>query len=324
MVKYIIEGNINFQEELYKMLDQDSDNEDELCQISGLPLKDKYVTLECNHHFNYDALYKEIYNQIYVFKTYNVGSLTRTELNKFRESKMNYFIKCPYCRNIQFTILPYYKELGLDAIYGINSLDSSKPNSHIIHNPGIINNSNHIYTLYGVTFKMGTCCEKISGFGDKCMSNFVGTIPNTTLSYCSNHYRNAIRCYKLAEKKKILDAKLLAKKEKTDLLEKINTERAAKGLKLLVRLPIQKKNIENTIEQGQTIQQYVPDETEVINGCKALLKTGQNKGRICGCKKLEEDGFCKRHSKKDNKTTNEELHLDKDKDIDKDIDKNVL
>ena len=31
MSKYTIEGNINFQEELYKLLDEESDNEDELC-----------------------------------------------------------------------------------------------------------------------------------------------------------------------------------------------------------------------------------------------------------------------------------------------------
>ena len=316
MAKYIIEGNVNFQEELYKMLDQDSDNEDELCQISGLPLKDKYITLECNHHFNYDALYREIYNQIYIFKTHTEGSLTRKELKKFRDSKLNYFIKCPYCRNIQFTILPYYKELGLEPIYGINSLDASKPNSHIIHNSCGINNSNHTFKLHGVIFQMGTCCEKINGFGDMCTRDFVGTIPNTTLSYCTIHYRNAIKCYKFAEKKKILDAKLLAKKENTKLLEKINTERASKGLKLLTRIPTHKKKIENIVEQGQTIQQYIPDETEdTNNGCKAILKTGPNKGNVCGCKKLEDDGLCKRHFKKDNKTTNEELYLDKDKNV---------
>ena len=120
MSKYTIEGNINFQEELYKLLDEESDNEDELCQITGLPLKDKFVTLECNHHFNYDAVYKEIYKQKYEFKTYDLNSLQKNDLQKFRDSKLDYFIKCPYCRNLQFTILPYYEELGLKEIYGIN------------------------------------------------------------------------------------------------------------------------------------------------------------------------------------------------------------
>ena len=54
MSNYIIEGNINFQEELYKLLDEPSDDENDICQITGLPLTEKYVILECNHHFNYD------------------------------------------------------------------------------------------------------------------------------------------------------------------------------------------------------------------------------------------------------------------------------
>ena len=120
---YTIEGNINFQEELYKLLDEDSEDEDTLCQITSLPLKDKSVTLECKHHFNYDALYNEIHKQKYEFKTYDTHTLTKKELRKYNDSKLDYFIKCPYCRSIQFTILPYYEELGLKKVYGINSLD---------------------------------------------------------------------------------------------------------------------------------------------------------------------------------------------------------
>ena len=39
MLRYTIEGNINFQDELYKLLDIDSDDEDKLCQIKILKLK---------------------------------------------------------------------------------------------------------------------------------------------------------------------------------------------------------------------------------------------------------------------------------------------
>ena len=67
MSKYIIEGNINFQDELYKSLDEESDNEEEFCLISGLPLKEKYITLECNHKFNYESLYKEIFKLLLLF-----------------------------------------------------------------------------------------------------------------------------------------------------------------------------------------------------------------------------------------------------------------
>ena len=123
MTNYTIEGNIHFQTELYKLLNEDSDDEDNLCQITGLELIDKYITLECGHKFNYKALYTEICKQRFEFKTYDPNLLTKKDQLKFRESKLDYFIKCPYCRNIQFTVLPYYEELGLTKIYGINSLD---------------------------------------------------------------------------------------------------------------------------------------------------------------------------------------------------------
>ena len=222
---YTIEGNINFQDELYKLLDIDSDDEDNLCQITGMPLTDNHVILECNHHFNYDALYKEIYNQKYKFKTYDISTLTLTNKQKFKESNLDYYIKCPYCRNIQFTILPYHKELGLKQIYGINSLDKSLPNSIVIYKSSIntslsndINIDNYTYKLYGKIFKKGTCCEKINSFGDECPNQYVTLISETQLYYCKNHYKDAIKSVKKSEKKKIMDAKLAAKKEREDKL----------------------------------------------------------------------------------------------------------
>ena len=320
MSKYTIEGNINFQEELYKLLDEDSDNEDELCQITGLPLKDKHVILECNHHFNYDALYKEIYKQKYEFKTYDSNSLTKKDVLKFRDSKLDYFIKCPYCRNMQFSILPYYEELGLKQIYGINSLDKTLPNTIIMHNPSnnqanvYYGNPNYTFNMYGVTFKSGECCQTMNSFGDTCSQKYICTIPNTQLSYCKYHYRGGLKNYKMSEKKKIIDAKLAAKKEKEaksnerkKLLEEINTERESKGLAPLKRLPVVKNHVENVVEQGQQIQQYVPEED--VQMCVAILKSGPNKGNQCGCKKIEANGLCKRHSPKD--VNNDDLKIEK-------------
>jgi hypothetical protein len=318
MTKYTIEGNINFQEELYKLLDEESDNEDECCQITGLPLKDKYVTLECNHHFNYDAVYKEIYKQKYEFRTYEPHTLSKKDLQKFRYSKLDYFIKCPYCRNLQFTILPYYKELGLKEIYGINSLDKTLPNTVILYNNHssgpYYGDQNYTFNMYGVTFKYGNCCQLLNNCGVKCTVKYVATIPNTPLSYCKHHYRGGLREYKKSEKNKIMAAKAAVYKEKQEkmneqkkLLEEKNAEREAKGLPPLKRLPIIKKKIENVVEQGQTIQNYVPEQEQIC--CKAVLKSGSNKGKECGCKKIEANGLCKRHSPKDE--INNELKVDK-------------
>lgn len=310
MSNYIIEGNINFQEELYKLLDEESENEDDLCQITGLPLKDKYIVLECKHHFNYEALYKEIYKQKYEFKTYDPHTLTKNNLEKFKQSKLDYFIKCPYCRNIQFTILPYYEELGLKQIYGINSLDKSLPNTIILpysnnnlnYKPNQINygDVNYTYYNYGILYKWGQCCEKINNLGDTCKFKYVATIPNTQLSYCRYHYKLGIKNYKIAEKKKLFEAKIALKtekyNEKTKLLELVNLERETKGLKPLKRLI--KKKLENIVEhQEQSIQKYIPEED---GGCSAIIKTGPNKGSSCG-KKISVDGLCKRHCPKDKK-----------------------
>ena len=315
MTKYIIEGNIIFKEELYKLLDEDSENEDELCQITGTPLKDKHVVLECNHHFNYHALYKEIYIQKYEFKTYEPHTLQKKNLQKYRDSKLDYFIKCPYCRNIQFTILPFYKELGLNEIYGINSLNKTLPNTILLHNSYSnyqlnpkYSSENNAYILGDLLFKVGQCCEKKNSFGDECTIKYVAIIPNTQLSYCINHYKGGLKSYKMSEKKKILDAKIAVKKEKENKinekkkqLEDMNRERESKGLEPLKRLPIVKKKIENIVEQVQTIQPYLPDDNI---GCIAILKSGLNKGKHCGCKKIEANCLCKRHSPKDKKMMN--------------------
>lgn len=313
MSKLTIEGNINFQEELYKLLDEDSENEDELCQITGLPLNDKSVILECKHHFNYDALYKEIYRQKYEFKTYDTLHLSKKDLQKFRESKLDYFIKCPYCRNIQFTVLPFYKELGLKEIYGINSLDKSLPNTLIINiHQSLYYNSyplygdpNYTFNMYGVTFKFGDCCQSINSFGNKCTHKYVAQIPNTQLVYCKFHYRTGLRNYKISERNKLKELKSQIAKEREEkmnerkkLLEEKNIEREAKGLPPLKRLHIIKKKTENVVtQQNHTIQQYVPDEAQI--GCIAILKSGPNKGKKCGCKKVEANGLCKRHCPKD-------------------------
>ena len=306
MTNHKIEGNLNFYDELYKSLDDSDDDETNTCQITGLPLIDKFVTLECNHCFNYDALYKEIVIQKYEFKTYDTHTLSNKDQQKFRNSGFNYFIKCPYCRSIQFTILQYYPELGLEKKYGINSLDKTLQTYNL-------NKSSpyHEYTfnMYGVTFKKGVCCHT-SVTGQLCSGYYVALIPNTTGSYCKFHYRNQLKINKsleknkiLEEKNKILEEKNKAKQEilneKKKLFDEKNIERVEKGLPPLKHLPVLKKKVENVVEhQNNPIQQYFPEE---YNGCKAILKTGPNKGKQCGCKKIETDDLCKRHSSKDEK-----------------------
>jgi hypothetical protein len=102
----------------------------------------------------------------------------------------------------------------------------------------------------------------------------------------------------MSEKKKIMDAKLEAKKEHEDkLLEKKKLlEEKKKLLEEKKSKPKIKSNVENIIEhKDHVIQKYISEEE--VEGCNAILKTGINKGKLCGCKKIENNGLCKRHSK---------------------------
>ena len=67
-------------------------------------------------------------------KKIKTKTLNKNNLKKFLSSKLDYFIKCPYCRDIQFTILPYYEELGLEAKYGVNTLDKGHSYNPIVTN----------------------------------------------------------------------------------------------------------------------------------------------------------------------------------------------
>ena len=306
MLKYKIEGNINFKEELNKMLELDDDNDAEtnnnLCKITGQPLIDKYVELECSHKFNYEPLYTEIYTQKHIFRTYTeLITLSIDDKNKIKNSNLDYFIKCPYCRNIQFTILPYYEELGLNQYYGINSLDKTLrvPKLQLIN------------VYYGVTFKLtgNPCCKILNEKGYKCKISNVANIENTDLSYCMLHYKEGLKKYKFEQKQKIIDDKKQEKKKKEEELIKFNEERVAKGLKPLKQIKknvvksVVKNVVKNVVEQNiQQIPLYIPindnvnvNENDIIL-CKAILKSGPNKGKTCSNKKVD-NGLCKRHSK---------------------------
>ena len=307
MLKYNVEGNINFYESLYKSLDDETDDEDNVCQITGIPLDDKAITLECKHKFNYHALYTEICKQRFTFKTYEFFKLTIKEQHFVSDANKDYFIKCPYCRNIQFTILPYYEELGLDKKYGVNSLDTSLPEKIAYTHrykpkPHIVYSQKMSFSCYGVLFEPNKCCSHtdLNDINSICINTFCSTIPNTSLSYCKLHYRYGLGKHKMSEKQKQMD-------EHKKLLDDKNAERLASGLKPLKRLP--KKN---TVQSLIQISQYVSDdETQnnnvanqnnnvanqvVDNSCKSVLKSGPNKGKQCSCLKIFKNGMCKRHS----------------------------
>uniref|UniRef100_A0A6C0KJ46 Uncharacterized protein n=1 Tax=viral metagenome TaxID=1070528 RepID=A0A6C0KJ46_9ZZZZ len=101
---------MEFYDELMKqisMIDNEKVEDEEECLISGLPLKESYVTLECNHKFNRKNIFKEIYHQKKHVNTYNSYKLEFCQL------------QCPYCRNIQNKLLPY--DISKKKIEGVNA-----------------------------------------------------------------------------------------------------------------------------------------------------------------------------------------------------------
>lgn len=87
----------------------EEDNDHDICHITYAKLDKKHINLVCGHTFNYTPLFKEVTYQKQSKSSYNILQL-----------KVNQ-IQCPYCRNIQNTILPRSKEVP--RVYGVNYPD---------------------------------------------------------------------------------------------------------------------------------------------------------------------------------------------------------
>uniref|UniRef100_A0A6C0LIV3 RING-type domain-containing protein n=1 Tax=viral metagenome TaxID=1070528 RepID=A0A6C0LIV3_9ZZZZ len=108
-MNYIIEDNIDF----YKCIndnDTSINDDEELCLITNEPLENDCVSLKCGHVFNYLPLYNDILGH----KTKG----NRLEHKQFQLNKNQ--IRCPYCKTVQNTLLPYYNKKGVKAILGVN------------------------------------------------------------------------------------------------------------------------------------------------------------------------------------------------------------
>lgn len=101
-----IDVNVDFQNELFKLLSEDFSYDDNLCLISNLPLENNHITLYCGHKFNYAPIYNEIKYQKLQYHNLETQKLTHSE------------IKCPYCRTIQKGLLPCRN--NFENIKGVN------------------------------------------------------------------------------------------------------------------------------------------------------------------------------------------------------------
>ena len=311
MDKYDIEGGIDFFSELYKSLDETTDDDapnDNLCLITQQSLAEFYVTMKCGHKFNYKPLYLDIKNHKQKFNNLESSS-GRLGYNE---------IRCPYCRNKEVGTLPYHEELGLPKVHGINYIDSNyKPtNGSSLHkhflspcefltpnmqfDPSankIIESSHDI----GANCKFYKCAHSGSQ-----INSYAGISPMENFGdekhYCWSHKKQVIKKYKrdliLKAKEEVKAKNIQIKAELKQLKEaekqKIKDEKQqAKDEKKNAKAKKPKPTTENVV-LGPVIIGGASESNAVV-GCIEILKAGARKGQPCGAKILE-NNLCKRHT----------------------------
>ncbi len=309
MTKYNIEGGADFYAELYKSLDDEEDKSDvdnNVCLITNQPLVDKYVTMDCGHKFNYISIYKDIINHKQKFNVME-GGQGKLNVNQ---------IRCPYCRKKQTTLLPFYEELGLAKVNGVNyydpnikykpvrasnkgepcsykhpnqDFDPSKPESE----------TNSKYTNKKCPHYYAT---KIQIFSAHDPSQYVNYGDEN--NYCYGHKQLMIKYYKNQEKEKAKcaakTAKQKAKEDQKQAKEfakqklKEEKQKAKEEAKLLKKTESKVKSENIVIGPSVVSADTVSTPT---SGCVALLKSGPNKGKQCGCQIKSDTMLCLRHYK---------------------------
>jgi hypothetical protein len=294
MNKYNIEGGIDFFNELYKSLDlNDNDNDNSVCLITNEPLKDRYITLKCNHKFNYIPLFNDIYNHKLKFNNLE-GINSRLSSNE---------IRCPYCRKKQEGVLPYYEDLVLKKVNGVNFYDPnlkqksySNHTSHKCEYKWINQNYDPTKPESKTNSKyLNQHCGHYHGTKILLYNKLNPSEPITygdTNYYCYTHKREMIKKYKLQQKEKEKEEKKQAKilEKQTKLLEKQNAKIKEKEEKQKAKT-WKKNQITENVVLGPSI---IENQTTNISGCVQILKTGLKKGTPCGCKIVSEN-MCKRH-----------------------------
>ena len=271
MNNYLIEGNVDFYKELSKIMAEDSQDSvllensenpenpekppKKYCLITNELLKDNSVTLECSHSFNYIPLFHDIQNQKKKFNSMERYSLKTKQ------------IRCPYCRNIQQFLLPYYEMEGVTKIHGVNFYNESEALiEEYRHNS--YNSNEYVKGICGFSYlskdQAGNVVE------NNCANKYVKVLSFDNKCYCMQHRITVLKNYMASKKQK--------EKEDTKKAKDLAKQKAKEE-------KIEKKKIEKELKKEQ----------ELIT-CQEILKTGKNKGKTC-CQKISENStLCSRHS----------------------------
>jgi len=314
MNNYNTEDNIDFFSELYKSLDtienqEKTEEDDSCCLITREKLTDRFVTMKCGHKFNYEPLFKDIMH--HKFKFNKMESTNKLSMNQ---------IRCPFCRNKQTEMLPYYEDMSFEKMNGVNFYSPDLPGLfHRCHYKKLNSNYNSNEEENENNLKYISCFISASKFNKYDDNNY----------YCYKHTKCMISKYKQnlinikeEEKKKKEEEKKKKEQEKMkkimeDKMNKIENKlnklenKIEKHAKEHAKYPlsiIKKKQHENknviisdiTIEKELNETPETPNDTPnekhdlQFTRCKHVLKTGINKGSTCRCK-IFQDELCKRH-----------------------------
>uniref|UniRef100_A0A6C0F6P2 Uncharacterized protein n=1 Tax=viral metagenome TaxID=1070528 RepID=A0A6C0F6P2_9ZZZZ len=289
MEKYAIEGNLDFYSELYKSLDESPKEDDckDVCLITNSKLCDFYVTLGCNHKFNYIPLFNEIQNQKLKVNTLNTTHLQNNQ------------VMCPYCRCSNNNVLPFHAELGLNKIYGINTLDVTYKQSLDVGGKGCF---------------LSVCEYTMTNQNNEtipCNNKWVYKIKEDGKCYCYGHklvvMTKILAEKKLKEKQEKIAAKLAEKAEAKAQKDaaKLAIKDAIKAQKLAIKAAIKaQKEAEKAAPSSSSAKKPNPKHMPTtLELCTEILKSGKNAGTQCPCKALL-NGKCGRHSKSQISSTN--------------------
>ena len=315
MTDYVIEGNVDFYNKLYNSLDIEDDynNDENLCLITNQPLTENFIKMECGHKFNYLPLFYDIKNHKQKFNGME-GSSSKLNLNQ---------IRCPYCRKKQIGILPYYEEMELGKINGVNYISPNckdKP-TYYKYKYCEFMNLNPNYSAEGInpvesSFYNSDNCKFI-----KCSHTYALQINSGIINgenygdekyYCWSHKKEMIKKYKkqiIDKQKEDIKNEKLKKKEdiKNEKLKKKEDIKKIKEEKINYKLANNTKYIKNpnnnVIANDENIilgPSNVLDFIDINELCIEIVKSGMKKGLQCSCTKFK-DNLCKRHFNLHNK-----------------------
>ena len=171
-----------FYTELGNDTESDDDNvvDEEGCLITQTPLCIDYVTLECGHKFNYDAIFNDVYNHKKRFHDLETYRLKDTQ------------IRCPYCRNIQNRLLPCPS--GKKRVCGVNVV------VNITRDQSVHMRTPNMFWYNYKQYARGYCCHGVDDINGLATSSADVTCFDTMVMYndvdervyCKTHLKQSL------------------------------------------------------------------------------------------------------------------------------------